>query len=126
MAGLFDQLVVFPAKSARSRMVFARKLMRDFPDDVWNTRFFCRDLIVPRFLPQAIVEARKALRSDDQAAIETCMADVEMLRGFLSKESTTKLTYKDFLISVVIPLYNGGGVHSEALESVLAQDRGTG
>jgi glycosyltransferase involved in cell wall biosynthesis len=111
----------YSPRMARSRMIFARKLMRDFPDDVLNTRFFCRDLIVPRFLPQAIVEARKALRSGDQATIETCMADVESLRGLLSKESTTKLTYKDFLISVIIPLYNGGEFIQEALESVLAQ-----
>ncbi len=109
------------SRMARSRMTFARKLLRDFPDDAENSRYFGRDLIVPRFLPQAIVEARKALRSGDPAAIETCIADVELLRGLRSKEATAKLNYKDFLISVVVPLYNGGDFILEALTSVLAQ-----
>ena len=52
-------------RMARSRMTFARKLLRNLPDDILNNRFFRRDLIVPRFLPQAIAEARKALRSGD-------------------------------------------------------------
>ena len=73
----------YSKRMALSRMIFAKKLLRDHPDDVSNRRYFRRDLIRPRFLPQAIAEARKALRSGDQTMIDTCIADVELLRAHI-------------------------------------------
>jgi glycosyltransferase involved in cell wall biosynthesis len=111
----------YSKRMASSRMTFARKLLRDFPDDPSNNRYFRRDLIAPRFLPQAIAEARKALRSDDTAAIDVCIADVELLRSHIPNGLGTEETKREFLISVVIPLYNGRDYIQEALDSVLAQ-----
>ena len=109
------------SRMTSSRMAFARKLLRGFPDDASTNRNLSRDLIVPRFLPHAISEARKALRSGDKVMIDTCIADVAFLRGHVPKGHAGSAECRDFLISVVIPLYNGGEFIQEALESVLTQ-----
>ena len=111
----------YSKRMASSRITFAKKLLMNFPDDVSNRRYFGRDLIAPRFLPQAIAEVRKALRSDDTAAIDACIADVELLRGYLDEGGESEQTSRKFLISVVIPLFNGQEFIQEALDSALAQ-----
>ena len=47
---IYSTSTSFSPRMARSRMIFARKLMRTFPDDPFNNRFYTRDLIAPRFL----------------------------------------------------------------------------
>jgi len=58
-----------PREWRKSRMIFARKLMRDFPDDVLNVSLFLPRPGRPRdFCRRRSIEARKALRSGDEAA----------------------------------------------------------
>lgn len=111
----------YSPRMARSRIKFARKLLKEFPDDPFNSRFYSRDLIAPRFLRQAIAEARQALQLGDPATIETCLADVAMLRSHLRNRHGTDTGRKECLISVIIPLYNGGQYIQQTLESVLSQ-----
>ena len=108
-------------RMARSRMVFARKLLRNFPDDPFNHRHYSRDLIAPRFLRQAIVEAREALRKGNPEAIERCLTDVALLRSHLPNRHGSGARRHEYLITAIIPLYNGATFIEETLQSVLAQ-----
>lgn len=54
----------------RSRAVYMRKLLEEYPDDATRSRFLTRDLIIPRFYLQALAEYLKALKEDDAALIE--------------------------------------------------------
>lgn len=111
----------YSPRMARSRMVFARKLLQRFPDDPFNNRFYSRDLIAPRFLRQAMAEARQALRLGDPKLIEICLADIAMLRDHIPNRFGADTGRQEFLISVVIPLYNGGPYIEETLRSVITQ-----
>lgn len=108
-------------RMARSRMVFARKLLRNFPDDPFNHRHYSRDLIAPRFLRLAIVEAREALRKGNPEAIERCLTDVALLRSHLPNRHGSGARRHEYLITAIIPLYNGAAFIEETLQSVLAQ-----
>ena len=111
----------YSPRMARSRMVFARKLLRSFPDDPFNSRFYSRDLIAPRFLRQAMTEARQALRLGDPELIERCLADVSLLRAHIPDRHGADTGRREFLITAIIPLYNGGPYIRQTLDSVLAQ-----
>ncbi len=121
-----SQWRVYPASSsftprmAKSRMAFARKLLRSFPDEPTHKRYFGRQFIAPRFQQQVVEEARAALRRGDLAMAETCLQDLEFLERQISPEPKPYLLH-DPLITAIIPLYNGAGFVRAALESVLAQ-----
>lgn len=57
-------------RMARSRVVYMRKLFDMFPDDPKRSRFYRRDLLVPRFRPHLVYEYLNALRRDDRPAIQ--------------------------------------------------------
>lgn len=118
---IYSASTSFSPRMARSRMIFARKLLKNFADDPFNNRFYSRDLIAPRFLESAIVEARRALKRGDPEMIKTSLADVTLLRTHIPKNFGTDTGRREFLITAIIPLYNGGRFIQETLESVLAQ-----
>jgi glycosyltransferase involved in cell wall biosynthesis len=106
---------------ARSRMLYARKLLRCFPDEPELAEYWSRDLIVPRFLPQVVEEARRALRIGDSATIDARLEDISILERHISSDDKSCLVRRHFLITAIIPLYNGGQYIREAVQSVLDQ-----
>jgi len=110
----------YSPRMARSRMVFARKLLAAYPDDPLFNRYYRRDMIAPRFLPQAIAEARRALRRGAPEEAEAFLDDVRLLRSFLPPGGAPGAR-KAYLISAVIALYNGAPFIEQALRSVFAQ-----
>lgn len=107
---------------ARSRMAFARKLLRSFPDEPALSRFPTRDLIAPRFLRQAVKEARVALREGNPEIIETCLQDIALLDRCVLPHRKVFPRRADLLITAIIPLYNGARFIREALESIFDQE----
>jgi glycosyltransferase involved in cell wall biosynthesis len=53
----------YSPRMAHSRSMYARKLIDQFPADPKRSRYYVRDLIVPRFLPVMLKEYALALRS---------------------------------------------------------------
>lgn len=52
-----------------SRIRYCEKLLAEFADDSAQTIYYARDVILPRFYPQAVVELRNALLAGDPQAI---------------------------------------------------------
>ena len=104
-----------------SRMLYARKLLRSFPDEPALSRFYASDLIAPRFLRPAVETARAAFVAGDIATIDACLADVAVLEKHLSSRSGSCSQRKDLLVTAIIPLYDGARFIRGAIESILAQ-----
>jgi glycosyltransferase involved in cell wall biosynthesis len=109
------------ARMARSRMLYARKLLRAFPDEPALSHFYARDHIAPRFLGQVIDATRVALRSGDQETIDGCVEDASFLETYIYPGQKSLPIRQDLLITAVIPLYNGASFIREALQSVFGQ-----
>lgn len=111
----------YTPRMAKSRMTYARKLIECFPDNAATARYQVADLIAPRFVAHALVEARKALASADEAWIEASLADLRFLQGHLKASDGTAGMPRDPLISAIVPMFNGGAFIEEAIRSILAQ-----
>jgi glycosyltransferase involved in cell wall biosynthesis len=112
---------VHAARTSESRMRFARKLLRMFPDEPDLSHFYARDLIAPRFLAQTVTDARAALRAGDIARAEARFEDITFLERHVSAERKPYPLRDGLFITVVIPLYDGGRFIREALTSVFDQ-----
>jgi glycosyltransferase involved in cell wall biosynthesis len=106
----------------KSRMLYARKLLRAFPDEPFLSRFYARDLIAPRFLHQVVGAARVALRIGDLETIKTHLQDIALLESQISPNSKRCPIRTDFLITAIVPLYNGAPFIREALQSIFDQE----
>lgn len=113
----------YSPRMAKSRMVFARKLISSFPDDSAREHYYARDLIAPRFVRHAVIEARAALSSCDEKRINHCFDDLRYLETFLYDNVITNSLRREPLITAVIPLYNGQEFIEAALASIFAQNR---
>ncbi len=69
----------FSKRMAVSRMVYVRKLLAEFPNDMHRGNNYTQDLIVPRFFPWLVREYNMALRSGDPEAIRAALADMRFL-----------------------------------------------
>jgi glycosyltransferase involved in cell wall biosynthesis len=112
----------FTPRIASSRRLYARKLLRLFPDEPILSRFYARDLIAPRFLRQAVETARIALRLGDRQMIDTCLEDISLLERYISPDQKLLPIRQDVLITAIVPLYNGAPYIRESLQSILDQD----
>ncbi|MGE0223662.1 MAG: glycosyltransferase family 2 protein [Acetobacteraceae bacterium] len=76
---IFGGSASFSPRMARSRMIYLRKLIAEYPDDETANRFYTRDLLVPRFQQWMIREYTQALRRGDKAQIERALDDLVFL-----------------------------------------------
>jgi glycosyltransferase involved in cell wall biosynthesis len=104
-----------------SLMIYARKLLDSYPDDVRRNTLYAHDIIIPRFVQKMTDAMRQALRVGDIAAADACEADIEILESHLNESNRRRVFGPDLLTTVVIPLYNGAQFIEEALDSVLRQ-----
>ena len=80
----------YSARMARSRSVYARKLLQEFPDDPERVRYFARDLLAPRFFAQMVVEYRKALNANNDNAIQASLDDLRFVSSFLRRRTRSR------------------------------------
>lgn len=69
----------------RSRILYLRKLLLQFPDDKERRRFYKRHYLVPRFFPSAVSAYGRAVRAREAAEIAAAAANlafVARLRGW--------------------------------------------
>ena len=111
----------YSPRMARSRMAYARKLLRSFPDEPNLSRFPTRDLVAPRFRRQMVEETRIALRNGNPEIIEACVQDIAFLDRYVLAYHKMFPIRSDILVTAIIPLYNGARFIREALQSVFGQ-----
>jgi glycosyltransferase involved in cell wall biosynthesis len=111
----------YSPRMAKSRMIYARKLINGFPDDPTRKHYYVKDVIAPRFMKQVVVEARAALAAVDEERINRCLDDLGFLDKFLNIDGENGLARREPLITAVIPLFNGEDFIEEAIASILAQ-----
>lgn len=80
-------------RMARSRGIYTRKLLEMFPDDEKRSRYYARDLIVPRFFEHAIREYEVAVKLGDPDAIESTWNEVLFLARYDANSATRLLTH---------------------------------
>ncbi len=76
---IFGGSASFSSRMARSRMIYLRKLLKEFPDDIERSRYYTSDLIIPRFFPWLVREYTNALRSNQPEAIQTALSDLRTI-----------------------------------------------
>jgi GT2 family glycosyltransferase len=73
----------YSPRMSRSRMIYAKKLIDEFPDDPERTRYIRRDLLAPRFFAQMVGEYRKALRRGDRDQIRSALNNLLFMSRYL-------------------------------------------
>lgn len=111
-------------RMARSRGTYARKLVKQYPDNPTSGRFFTRDALAPRFHPQFVGEFRRALRAR-RGPFETDMRsateDLSFIRSCLPAFEDRRNSASDILISVVIVTLDSADLIDRTLRGVATQ-----
>ena len=76
---IFNESYSYTYRMRRSRAIYVKKLLQEYPDDPRRSRYYKRHLILPRFYPDALVEFRDALMADDPDRIAETRADLMFL-----------------------------------------------
>ena len=79
---IFSGSASFTARMAKSRMLYLRKLLQQYPDDVGKSRFFTRDCLIPRFFPNLVQEYTAAVQRRDAAAVQVALADLQFVVAY--------------------------------------------
>ena len=111
----------FSRQMAKSRMIYATKLLTEFPDDPKRNLFYASDLVAPRFYRQMVVECKEALRAGDENEISTSFENLKFVASFLSPQFQHQTDPAACIITAIIPLYNGAPYIEQAIRSVLGQ-----
>jgi glycosyltransferase involved in cell wall biosynthesis len=118
---IYAESTSFSARMARSRMIFARKLVELYPDEKLRNIFYARDLIVPRFLHHVTETMRRALRAGDMPLARNCVEDISVLESMVPATDRPRLFRTNLITSVVVVLHDGAATIAAALNSVLEQ-----
>jgi glycosyltransferase involved in cell wall biosynthesis len=95
----------------RSRDRYCQKLLAAFPDNPQQSIFYARDLILPRFYPQALSELQAALQSGDYSRIAETHQGLRHLlhhasrRGIHNIMSASKARRLSRLLKIITPEY---------------------
>lgn len=81
----------YTPRMARSRLLYASKLMATFPDDPMRGQYFVRELIAPRFVHTLKVEAWRNIRRRDSRGMRAALADALTLTPHLRLSDRLKI-----------------------------------
>jgi glycosyltransferase involved in cell wall biosynthesis len=74
----------YTLRMARSGLIYSKKLLGSFPNDRTRARHYCRDLIAPRFLREALALYARSLRAGaDPAAFTLALEQLDAVRSAL-------------------------------------------
>jgi glycosyltransferase involved in cell wall biosynthesis len=95
---IFTGSASFSPRMAVSRMVYLRKLLLDFPDELDRDLYWSRDFLLPRFFPMLLRQFTYAVRARDQELISKSVADLE----FASRYHTRKVRLAMVLLTPLL------------------------
>jgi hypothetical protein len=78
---------------AKSRMIYARKLIATFPDDIQRSLYFARDCIAPKFFAISRADYVNAIRKKDYKTAHRALADMAEIVPYMR----TKISLPFFL-----------------------------
>jgi glycosyltransferase involved in cell wall biosynthesis len=73
----------YSPRMARSAIVYAQKLIEEFPDDRDRHRYYRRDLIAPRFLRNAAAFLMRAAATGKATDVEFALRGIDLCRRYL-------------------------------------------
>ncbi|HVZ10612.1 glycosyltransferase family A protein [Rhodopila sp.] len=120
---IYPSSASYSPRMARSRMIYARKLLDAFPDQPMFGRYYSSKLLAPRFLKQMADEASNALARGDVATAEMCLEDMAFLERKIARVPPPHPVREQLLVSAVVLLRNGAATIRDALHSVQRQNR---
>jgi len=77
----------YSSRMARSRRIYAEKLLRAYPDEPREVKFYTSHVIAPRFLRQMLAEYRKALVYGTKQEADLAFRDLCFIVPFLRRQS---------------------------------------
>jgi glycosyltransferase involved in cell wall biosynthesis len=82
---IFTGSTSYGPRMARSRMIYAEKLLTMFPDNPQQNRYFSRDLIAPRFYTILHAEYISTVSRRDRDGMKRVLADIRVILPYLRR-----------------------------------------